>query len=319
MNNGDNNRLLVSLSADSIYRHSIVRLSIFGEMPFKAQLPGKLLMLIHGVYSDNSSQWIKSSSIEGKHNIQADLLNVITEKKVQNITSFGPEASYGMRYYPFVSSLIASKIVVDTGVISSIVIDLPDVYRLIWYKSKVAQANGQFANLDHAYNPEHSKYLFSWNEQYLSNAVNLDISIRHGSSHMLELVSFPIFYFVLALIGVAIASLPNKSGLVGAAIVAAWTFMLRKWGSSALPQRDTILTFSYIIAGAIISFWGLTWILVKYWALLGIVIVIPFVWISIYAGKTYSLEGCLPDSLAKFWSKHIASRDRHQKEVADNS
>jgi hypothetical protein len=56
--------------------------------------------------------------------------------------------TYGMRFYPFISSKIKHNFFTNIP-IYSVVIELPDKYRLIFFKSKVNQ-NHQEATLSHS-------------------------------------------------------------------------------------------------------------------------------------------------------------------------
>ena len=131
---------------------------------------------------------------------------------------------------------------------------------------------------------------------------------------LLKLVQFPVMYWVLALVGVALASLQEHIGLMTAAIVAAVTFMVRQWSGSNLPQRNTFLTHAhaYLCAAVALMTWGVYWRLFQFWALLLVIPAIALIRVVQRASTLYSLEGAIPESLSRYWSRNVARADHEQ-------
>ena len=307
------NPVSLYIAAESIYRHSTVRITIQGEQPFEVRLPGQVLTLEAGKRNSASPGWVCSTDKDAKHRVIAELLECMSEKKIRKASGTGPDSSYGMRYYPFVSAILQGDIEIRNGHISSIIVELPDTFRLIWYGARVVGADGHVAKLDHSYGPARSKYLFTWDAETIQKQIKLAIPIRHSGNRMLELVSFPLYYFLLALAAVGLSSIAEKPGIVMGAVVAAWGFMLKKWSTSNLPQRNTILTLVYLIAGGTVFLWGLAWVLFQSWAILGLIVILPFVELCRRANKSYSAEGQLPFGIEEFWSKRVRLSDTSQR------
>ena len=306
--------ITVYISSDSIYEHSSIELTLISELAFSVKISGRMIVLKSG--KANLENTIQATHNNGVFVVKAELLGWFKERTVKDGQGAGPENKYGMRFYPFVSSYLSGTITIHKSKINSIIVDLPDDFRIIWYGARVVSPNDEIAELDHAYGPERSKYLFWWPSVQESNGdYKIQVPVRLGGSKMLKLAEFPVFYWLLALMGVAIAAAQNKPSILIAAIVGVWTFMLRQWGNSNLPQRTTILTHGYIFAGVTVLLWGIVW-----WKsqLLGYLLTLPifFIAFSIYKClRQFGYKGVLPRRIEEYWSRQIYRIDRRQSSV----
>jgi len=307
--------ITVHINTDSIYEHSSVAITLKAESPFSAQLSGEIIAISSGKRNPKQSV-IHATKRDDSYEIKVELLHWLTERTVRHSDGAVPHNKYGMRFYPFVSSFVSGTITTYELPINVIILELPDDYRLIWYGAKVSSPNGKTAKLDHAYGPQRSKYLFTWPEENnLKGEYGIKIPVRLGGSMILRLVEFPIFYWFLALVGVAIAARQNNPSILIAAVVGVWTFMLRQWGASNLPQRTTILTRGYILAGTFVLLWALVW-----WnsQSLGFILSVPVLVLTLLIYRSLSkfgYEGLLPPKIEKYWSKQIAKIDKKQSSV----
>lgn len=314
------NLLSIRLSANSIYVHSIIVFRAIAQEEFSIEFSGGNILSVLSGRTENLFQ-ICSVKNGDQHIIEVEILNWISEKVVNHSDPTGknnPENRYGMRYYPFVSSLIEGGFKINGGDLTVIMLDIPDEFRIIWYGAEIKNPNGVRSEIDHSYNKDISTYIFQWNDNTVGDDddyYEIKIPIRIGASSIFHLVNFSLFYLLLALIGVSFASLADKPSYLVAAITASWVFMLRRWGSSNLPQRNTILTHGYIIAGIILLIWGIVW---KCLQLRALVFTVPAIILFVLlqkAIKKYGVEGELPDYIASYWSNKIKKADKKQRDI----
>ena len=314
------NMISVHINAESIYEYSLIDMKLTSDKKFSVKISGKIVSIQAGDWKSNDSS-IKAIQNGGIFEVNVELLNWFVERKVFENEEKGPENQYGMRYYPFVSSILKGSIIPSSNsIIKSIVIELPDEFRLIWYSYKVLNSENRNSERDHSYGAERSKYIFTWKEN--DNSSNgkylFNVPIRAGGVKLLKIIEFPILYGILALIGIALASYADKSSVLIAAIAGVLTFLLRQWGSTKLPQRITILTHIYIIAAIVFIIWGISWGLVSHWAL---ILAIPIVW-AVYrlwqGALLFSNEGKLPLFVETYWYDQVKRIDKVQKERGIN-
>jgi hypothetical protein len=312
------NLLSVRLSTNSIYAHSIIVFKAISQEEFSVEFSsGKILSVLLGRVEETFR--IFSVKNGDQHVIEIEILNWINEKVVNRNKPAGksnPENRYGMRYYPFVSSMIEGGFKVNGGNLIAIILDIPDKFRIIWYGAEIKDPNGVRSEIDHSYGKDISTYIFQWNGDTIGKGYfEIKLPVRIGASSILNLVNFPLFYLILALIGVSLASLADKPSYLVAAIATSWVFMLRRWRSSNLPQRNTILTHGYIIAGTIVLLWGIAWKWLQLHALFFTVPIIVLFFLLQKALRKYGLEGELPDYIASYWSNKIKIADKKQREA----
>lgn len=314
------NPISIKLSINSIYAHSIVTFKATAQEEFSINFKNGSLLSVTSGKTDAEGN-IGSTEDGKKQVIEVELLNLVREKVVDDEKKSGkncPENRYGMRYYPFVSSFLNGAFEVKDGLVNNILLSLPDEFRVIWYKAELYNPDNAKSSIEHSYAKDISTYIFQWDEPAKKNGLyKIKIPVRIGAASILNLVNFPVFYLLLAFLGVALASLSDKPSYLVAAIAASWVFMLRRWGSSNLPQRNTILTHGYIVSGIALLVWGA---LLKAFQLKSLVLIIPIIFLYILLQKSirlYGLEGRLPSYVTKYWSGKIKKADTIQKEVSE--
>lgn len=303
------NNINILITSDSIYAHSIAKIFLTSYTEFTISFNCEVLSIDVGK-SITDSNSIVAEKNDSKYSIEANLINVFKERKINKTKSEGEENSYGMRFYPFVSSFFELEIQSSPIVVSSIILDLPDEFRIIWNGSVIFNSRNEKSLKRHAYSSERSKYLFTWAKSEIrhNDTVTLKIPIRFGGTKLLNIVNFPIYYFIIALIIVALSTFSEKSSVFLATIAGSWLFMLRKWSLSDLPQQNTFLTHLYLITGILLSFWGLFWKVFEYWAFS----ITPFFLLLVFylfrVIHYFERNGVLQDNLAKYWSYLISKR-----------
>lgn len=302
------NKILVSIRFESIYADSLTEVTLTSSKSFSATFDGKIAHIALGELTDGV---IKSVQKDGSHRILFNTIGWLQETSVESATDNGPHASYGMRWFPFISSFMQCNIRVDLP-ISCIVLDSPDAFRLIWYKAHIEDPTGSKADLLHSYAPDRSKFVFLLNDNSTSGEYRISCQIRLGGMFLFKAINIPMYYGMLTLIGTAAASFQSKSLALGA-VVAAWLFLLRQWSSLGIPQRNIFLTRIYQVSGAAIALWTLMWV---YFGWTGLSCIIAFMLAGYRIRQIlseFSNTGRLPTHWERYWSRSVRAADSFQK------
>lgn len=314
--NMENNHVYLKIYAESIYLHSISILTFYSAKEFEITLSPEMeiIQLIKG--KQKTLKTIISQKGDGKNNIiEVSIIGFFEERKIF-LNNYNNElgAHYGMRFYPFISSIIRGTISCSRK-FDHVSIILPDVFRFIFFQSEIKQ-NDRKSILRQSYGKDFSNYIFTWKDEFdgISKYVlKTNVPVRLGGRSLLRIIKFPIYYWLVALLGVAILSSTDKASVVIGAVVAAWLFMLQRWDSSSLPQQETILTGLYLIFGAILGLWGMMWILIGKITSLLIVPILIVVYIILEAIRLFNETGELPGFFAEWYAKKVIKKDKKRE------
>ena len=316
-----NNSIIVRVQSESIYLHSIATLSFFSRDAFTIDMPLKLdiIHLAKGKRIDprNRRSEVNVLQAEKENNnnyvIEFSVIGLFNERVAEwNNKELGNH--YGMRFYPFVSSIIRGTFFCSNR-IESISIVLPNVFRFIFAKSSISQNNCPSV-LRHSYGEEYSTYIFTWDKEMKTTGdyqLFADIPVRLGGRSLLRIVRFPIYYWIGALIAVALLTFTDNIYVVIGAVAAAWVFMLERWDSSSLPQSDTILTRFYLLFGALLGLWGVVWSLYGLWGLIMAIPLLVLVIIVLCAENHFNETGELPQGFARAYARMVIKKDRKRE------
>lgn len=296
--------MVFRVSFESIYMHSLATIEITHNEEFKINFNSwKIIELDHG--EEKRDGLILSVLDENKHRIKMKVADFISEKPVYQKASFALGNHYGMRFFPFISSIIDHNFSINTTSPINFLISVPDKFRFIYSKSTI---NGE--HFKHSYGVSNSEYLFELGLTDKSNQdVNINLAIRLGGSNFLGLITFPIVYWMISLLAVVMASIAGNMGVVVGAIAAVWLFILRHWKNSNLPQQDTILTKLYATSAVILGVWGIGYELFGSKILVLVFPIITLIIGIVYSNRHFKLTGELPQNLAKYLAKSVESSD----------
>lgn len=298
----------VNISADSIFLDSLATISMVSPSPFDVEINNTIIDITKGFLSATLNA-IQSVESDGRHVVEVVVTEMFKEKLVSDNYTKNLKNAYGMSFYPFVSSLLDSKIIVSNQPINIVLLDLPDSYRILWSKANVVDGNSYKAFLRHAFGLERSKYIFRWSERGKeSNSIQLAIPLRLGGKALLRITNFPFMYWLLSLFIIAIASTSDKTSILLASVGAAWIFMLRQWNLSNVPQENTLLTHAYLVHGLFIPIWAASWHYYSNWALAWLPIVIAFIYAIQVSTHRFKRDGMLPRSIAEYWLKAVIDK-----------
>ncbi len=308
MGNGNKKGAVVKISSDSIYLDSIATILIIADSQFEAKISGYCIELTKGTHTD-SDALISSVEFDNKHQIELKMLGWFNERLVSEKHPHVLMNAYGMRYYPFVSSVIKGNITLHREQIELVLLDLPDAYRLIWNQAKLLDVGSCEATVKHAFTEERSTYVFRWIDcSAETQSIDMNVAVRFGGKSLLRTVNFPFIYWFLSLFIISIASMSGNTNVLLASVGGAWVFMLRQWNASNPPQENTLLTHAYLVLGLFIPIWALTWHEIGLWALGWAPLLIGFIRLMNISTRTFRTEGVLPKIVAEYWLKSVIDK-----------
>ncbi len=263
------NNVNLEIKATSVYLHSISILTFKSNTAFDVKLSYESLSIEKGVEKKREPGRfvvIESQQAGSNHCVIVSVIGLIEERTVIKDKKYSSILGnhYGMRFYPFVSSIF-NGFIYCTSKIENVSIILPEHYRLLFANSTIRQ-NGKPSTLRQSYGDKESIYIFTWDKistltkpgQSYCYKLEPDLRVRLSGKSLLRLVKFPVLYWIIALIGITIISISNDNKfLVIGSIATAWLFMLQRWDKSSLPQQNTLLTWLYLLYGALIAIWGI--------------------------------------------------------------
>ncbi|WCN13650.1 hypothetical protein GV054_11890 [Marinomonas mediterranea] len=298
----------VSITADSIYLDSLATITMSSSKSFEVEVSNDIVAIEKGVSSDVANS-IKSIESDNRQVVEVVVTQIFRERRVSCNHRNTLMNAYGMRFYPFVSSMLMSEIKISNQPIDIILIDLPDSYRILWNKATVLGDGSFKAYLKHAFGIERSTYIFRWDDDSDEfKSIDLDVAVRLGGKALLRITNFPFMYWLLSLFIVAIASTSDKTSILLASVGAAWIFMLRQWNLSNAPQENTLLTHAYLIHGLFIPIWAATWHFYSFFALGWMPVILIFVYSIHNSTQTFKKNGLLPKLIAEYWLKKVIDK-----------
>lgn len=312
----ENNNVTITISAESIYMHSVSVISFYSVNRFEISLLPELeiIQVIKG--KRKSENTILSQKGEGQdYIIEVSVIGMFNERKV--IPDYDEDVlgnHYGMRFYPFISSCIKGTIRCSRK-IDNVSIIIPDNFNFIFFQSEIKQNNAKSV-MRQSFGKESSKYFFTWKDGIDKESkyeLEINIPVRLGGRSILRIVQFPICYWIAALTGIAFLSFTEKASIVIGAVVTAWLFMLQRWDSSLVPQKDTILTKFYLLFGALLGVWGFSWVLFGIKAAFLTIPIIIIVYTIFNAISSFVETGELPRSFAKLYALLVIKNDARRE------
>lgn len=294
--------VILEIRAESIYMHTISALSFHSVDEFEVELSSEIIQIFKGCKKDETNR-IKSIQIdENNYSVELSVIGLFQEKTIINDNDkLGNH--YGTRFYPFVSSEI-KEIVFCSKTINYVILILPDTLSPIFNLSLIYQNSEKTVDIRHSREKDCIKYIFFWEKELngdKDNTIEFSIPLKYGGTSILRMVEFPICYWIIALIGIALLY-DNNVRIVTGAIVSSLLFMLQRWNKSSVPQRNTLLTHLYFLYGCMLAVWGYSWYLFGLWALLLCLPIIFVLYLTLKNVSSYSKYG----KLTKFFSEKYA-------------
>lgn len=303
-------KVFIEMSFDNIYAFATCKLKFQSNSPFSVAFSKniQITQLFKGLVKE--SCYIESIDDKGLHLIEITTLGLINETPISCGDNSSTVESYGMQYFPFISSKVKLDFKVHCAKVGAISISFPDKYRVIWFRQKL-DINDKTLTMSHSQGEKESVYVFLPQETENVTASNSEqsviveniigeIPVRMGGKEFLRIVTFPSLYFCISLIVVAVLALQDKPNLTFGAIAAAWLLMLRHFNNANAPQLNTVLRDIYYLLGGLLLIWAICWEKFELKSVAGIPIIFLLYWGLKTINGQFSREGVLPVLVEKF-------------------
>ena len=255
-----NEAIVLKIEADYIYRFNTVSLEFTGNSSFSISIESEVSVIeISKGQFDSETQIYMAEEKDGVFTIKILTLGLFHETLIECAEQPNEAVnSYGMQFFPFISSNLLLKLNSLTTPIKTIILTIPENFRIVWYRRKVQNALKEDAKIFHSYSQAKACYIFNWDNDTIGK-YDFDLLIRLGGSYLWQTVVFPRYYFYVALIAIAAASFQEQISLLYAAVIAAWLFLMGHWAKINMPQQNTILTKIYTFFLFAVLGWGIMW------------------------------------------------------------
>ena len=298
----------IHLEADSIFAGTLLRVTVRAQQPFAVRVHPEPIELVSGCQDRSTGKCVPMQR-DGVHLLEYVTTGAFVETQLAPCTEEGPAFRYGMRFFPFFSSTCTATFEFDAPIVRAVLLDIPEEYRTIWYRSLV-EGNGESAQQQHSLGNLRSTFIFEF--ERLQASCRCAILLRLGGQRLTELVRYPLSYWLVALVGLAVLYDASFRIVLGAVSVL-WAFMLRQWRQAKAPQRSTLLTRAYVGAGILSLLWATFWKSVGLWASVALPVVFGAAWWGLRVTRFFEENGQLPRRLARHWQRVIQAADRKQR------
>lgn len=310
--------VFIDISFDNIYSFATGKIKCSSNTPFSIEFShtATLVGLESGLV-DNGA--IRSATDKGMEIIRASILGLISERTIRCADQKGTVESYGMQYFPFISSAVNLNIKVKNNCVQAITLIFPDMYRVIWFRQNI-KINDEIMSMTHSQGEKESAYVFlrkleTLEEPHLTNMdiseeISGEIPIRLGGKEYLRIVTFPLLYFGVSLLAVSLLAMQDRPNVTFSAVAAFWILMLRNFVAANAPQLNTVLRDMYFMLGGGLFIWATLWEMFELKALVATLPVILFYYLLKVVNRKFSQDGVLPAFIEK-----IIYRIRKRNEI----
>lgn len=313
----NNDGIVLRIEADYIYKSNTASLEFTSKSSFTISLKSKISVIeISKGQFDQKLKIYKAEEKDGVFTVKLLTLGLFHETLVQHSDQINEAVnSYGMQFFPFISSKLLLKLNTLTLPIKTVILTLPDSFRIVWYRRKVLDTLRKEAEIYHSYSQAKASFIFDWKKKGNSGEYDFDIPLRLGGSTLWLIVEFPRNYFYVALFAIAVASFQEQISILLAAIIAAWLFLMGHWAKINMPQQNTIATRIYFFFLFATLSWGLMWKI--HWLLGGLAVIIIGVIVKSFkdAVEMFSQEALLPPLWEKLFYKLNDRRDKKNRSI----
>lgn len=298
------NKIYIEVAFDNIYNFAVGIVKCHGSEPFALTFDTKYQIVSIESGELASGNILSSTNDKGRNILQFSCIGLVTQRKFRHTATDTDLDSYGMQYFPYISSIIQIKCKTITATIESISVTLPESYRVLWFRQNVSR-NGISARIAHSQGEKNSLYVFNWpaTKDSLTSDLLAKLPVRLGGREYLSIVSFPLWYYTISLIVVTLLSFQDKSNITFSGVGAIWVLMLRNFSKANAPQMNTVLKDMYVLLGIFLLVWALFWEFAGFYALILLLPIIFCVLFYTNASKEFNKEGILPEQIESYFFK----------------
>lgn len=333
------NNIICKITFDGIYSGNIAKIELYANNPFCVNILDENIIVSGIDMGEEFNNFILPKQNKEKYIICFDVVGIIKEAPISVSEGNSGVETYGMQYFPFVSSFIDFKFKVLFGRIKSISIDVPKSCRMIWFSDKVILNSKYKLEKVHSYGEKTSSYIYDNKQINLINTSKFikkeDIigiedtkSIEHIKSIIVKdnmifhnnnidiyakfrlsgeklggLTIYSSLYFMTSMAGIWFVSWNYR--LVGAGIIAYYVIMVKFFQNSNPPQARTIFMDIILTGVVLITVFGILLVYfnskINNYIILILSLSLIYVFLNIYANVKFSRNGTLPTFLENFF------------------
>jgi hypothetical protein len=296
------------------YAFSTVRICAAAEHPFSLDVSPAHVYTTKRGFTEGSSL-VHSAGADGLWEIDADITGVFAQLPVRAGEELrygrGPgieRAEYGVRFYPFFSSVLKLRLAVSRGLRSVTVEDRAEV-RLLWDRASQLRHDGSTEQLVRAHSPSGWRQTFRYSPA--APTVELTVPVVASRRFLFRVVVFPLVTFAGSLVAVFAAHVLLDSEAVVAALGASATLLLREAVQSERAHQANLGNALLGVEGLLVLAWAAGLTLLPTAVMIGIAVVLVAAGVSL-VGLTGRFEyvGRLPWPLASTWARAATALER---------
>lgn len=306
----------VQISADihDIYSSSTVKLYAQSKDRFTLELAhGSIFEVSTGVRLSTDRA---TSSASGEVEIlDVSITGVFGQRPIESRESVrlggGPgisRAEYGVRFFPFVSSLLDLSFNLLGGEISSVIVLVRPEVRLLWDLASVTVNDRGAAQVNHprtviAHSPGGWRQALIFDD-HRPKAFAITMPAVASGRLLTRSVLYPLVVWFGSLVTVFAAFHLLNTGAVVAAVGASWTLGLREWLLSERAHQITLGQALLAAQGFSVSVWAAAIVLLPTWGCIFVAagLAAAGVWL-IRMVASFEYRTVLPTLLARVWGR----------------
>lgn len=305
----------LEIRADNIYQSALAQIRARSLSAFGLVLPDHVQLV--GVESGlvSQSQTMTAVLVNGIHQIDIRVRGLIEEQKLICADDKSSIGTYGMQFFPYLSSLISIDIRVTQARLKTVSITLPDQYRVIWFKQEL-YCNQQKLQISHSHGEKESTYVYAIEPTppaQEGDQLHGQLPVRVGGKELLRLVTLPTVYFFTSMLAVFSVFQNNKANLTFGVAIAALALMTKMYGSSNAPQFNTVLRDIYILFALTLGLWSFTLHFIPALAILPVILCLFLCWLIWFSGRCFNQTGKFPARVERLIHSLRASNEQKNR------
>lgn len=317
--------VFIEVILDNVYSSAMGRLKCTSSEQFTLKLPeaNRLVALEVG---EVEGECLKSMLDKGVYTLKLTICDLIHEVPIGCAEADSSVATYGMQYYPYLSSVVQLDIQVIGTHVACLTLVLPEAYRVIWFQALegACMMDDIPARMQHSQGEKESAYIFLPTRQACASACRIQakVPVVLGGKEYMRALILPVCYFVVSMLLVPLLALEGKLTVTFGAVLAFAVFVVRNLVTANVPQFNTVLRDIYLAFVAALFVWAFAW---GFGARMGntllVLAILPALGILMalwWMGRKYKTAGVLPGWLVApfYWLRKNRARD-NRKQAAE--
>lgn len=318
--------VFVEMAFDNVYASAVGRLKCTASDTFALTLPGPARLVALEV-GEVEGGCLRPVLDKGVYTLKLSVCGLVREAPLGCAEAGGPVATYGMQYYPYLSSVVEVDLRVTGGQVACLALALPEACRVIWFRALEGACvmNGVPARMQHSQGEKESAYLFLPPARRQAGApacrVQASVPVVLGGKEYMRALILPACYFVVSLLLVPLLAQEDRFTVTFGAVLAFAVFVVRNLVTANVPQFNTVLRDIYLAFIAALFVWACAWAFGRTVAGGALLVLAALPALGLLAalwrmGRQYKTAGALPGRLERFFYRLRQRRARGDQQAA---